>query len=120
MFVYKNLKVWQEALNLAISVYQVTSEFPSDERFGLTSQLRRASVSIPSNIAEGCGYDTHPQTNRFMQIAQGSAFEVETQLLIAKSVGLMPENFDFAPVLDKVNHVQRLIFNFKQYLENSK
>lgn len=80
---YQDLVVWQKAMSLAKAVYQLTKGFPDDERFGLTSQLRRAAVSIPSNIAEGQGRLTQGEFKQFLGTARGSVFEVETQLLLA-------------------------------------
>jgi len=113
---FKNLNVWQEAMNFAEQAYLLTLQFPSDERFGLTSQLRRSAVSIPSNIAEGCGYNTDPQLGRFLQIAQGSAFEAETQILLAKRLNLIPKDADINPILDKVDYVQKLLYKFHSSL----
>ena len=80
---YKDLLAWQKAMDLVEMVYTLTKQFPSEERYGLTSQLRRAVVSIPSNIAEGQGRYSANEFNRFLSIAHGSLREVETQILIA-------------------------------------
>ena len=80
---YQDLVVWQKSMSLAKAVYQLTKTFPDDERFGLTSQLRRAAVSIPSNIAEGQGRLTTGEFKQFLGTARGSVFEVETQMLLA-------------------------------------
>lgn len=88
---YRNLLIWQKAHEVALTVYQITMGFPADERFGLTNQLRRASVSIPSNIAEGCGRDSDGDMRRFTQIAMGSANEVEYQLFLARELGFLDE-----------------------------
>ena len=80
---HQDLTVWQRAMELARETYQVTRTFPSEERFGLISQMRRAAVSIPSNIAEGWGRQTTNQYIQFLQVAQGSASELETQLILA-------------------------------------
>ncbi len=80
---YQELIVWQKAMELSRVIYQVTKSFPEDERFGLTSQLRRASISIPSNIAEGQGRLTAGEFRQFLGTARGSAFEVETQIQLA-------------------------------------
>lgn len=86
---YQDLTVWQRAMQLARETYQVTQTFPNDERFGLTSQMRRAAVSIPSNIAEGWGRQTTNQYIQFLQVAQGSAAELETQLILAVDLGFL-------------------------------
>ena len=80
---FRQLKVWDKAHHLTLHVYKITNVFPSDERFGLTVQLRRAAASISMNIAEGCGRESERELARFMSIAAGSASEVEYQLLLA-------------------------------------
>jgi four helix bundle protein len=87
---YKDLKVWQKSIVLAIDIYKATADFPSHEVFGLRSQVRRASVSISSNIAERQSRGTQ-DFKRFISIAQGSLAEVETQLLIAKELKYLPD-----------------------------
>ena len=84
---YRELLVWQRAMQLTFAVYRLTAEFPVDERFGLTSQLRRASVSVPSNIAEGYGRGSRGEYKQFLSTARGSTLEVQTQLLIAGELG---------------------------------
>jgi four helix bundle protein len=85
---YRDLIVWQRAIQLCVAIYELTRAFPQEEIYGLTNQLRRASISIASNIAEGCGRLTREQYRHFLGIAKGSNFEVETQLEIAGRVGL--------------------------------
>jgi four helix bundle protein len=84
---YENLKVWQRGMDFTISVYQASGTFPSDERFGLTSQLRRASSSIPMNIAEGSGNSSDKEFCRFLEIAMRSGYEVLTAVEIARRLG---------------------------------
>jgi four helix bundle protein len=86
---YKDLRVWEEAHRLTLSVYKVTQAFPKEERFGLTSQIRRASASIPANLAEGCGRRSDGEMARFVQIAMGSGAELSYHLLLAKDLGLV-------------------------------
>ncbi|HEX7729966.1 MAG TPA: four helix bundle protein [Terracidiphilus sp.] len=81
---FKDLKVWQKAMDMSECIYRLTKTFPKDELYGLTSQLRRASVSVASNIAEGRGRATEGEFKQFLSIAQGSTYEVHTQLLMAK------------------------------------
>lgn len=81
---YKNLIVWQKAVDLVLAVYRLTDQFPADERYGLTSQLRRAAVSVPSNIAEGSRRGTRKDYRSFLLRAYASGAEVETQIEIAK------------------------------------
>ncbi len=84
---YRDLKVWELGVELAREVYRVTGDFPKDEFYGLTSQLRRAAVSIPSNIAEGHARKTQKELSRYLNIAKGSLAELETQLIIADQLG---------------------------------
>ena len=84
---HKQLDVWQSAMRFVSALYLLTKQFPSDERFGLTNQIQRASVSIPSNIAEGSARQSNKEYIQFLYIALGSAAEVETQLLIARDLG---------------------------------
>lgn len=80
---FKELKVWQLGVEISLDIYRLTVQFPKDEQYGLTSQLRRAAVSVPSNIAEGHGRKTPKEMIRFASIAKGSLGEIETQLIIA-------------------------------------
>jgi four helix bundle protein len=84
---FRNLTVWQRAIAMSLEIYKLTSGFPDSERFGLTNQLRRASVSVASNIAEGYGRSTKGEYLQFLGHARGSNSEVETQLVIAKALG---------------------------------
>ena len=88
---YKDLTVWQKAFNLVIEIYKLTDEFPKSELYGLTSQMRRAAISIPSNIAEGFTRKHRKEYTQFISIAFGSGAELETQLLLAKTLKLAPE-----------------------------
>lgn len=88
---FKDLIVWQKAHNLAIAVYGLTKTFPREEQFGLTNQIRRAVVSIASNIAEGFGRNTAKDKNQFYAIAKGSTLEIDSQLLIAKDLGYIKD-----------------------------
>jgi four helix bundle protein len=84
---FRNLEVWEKAHQLTLAAYEVTLRFPKEEMYGLTSQIRRAATSIPSNIAEGCGRGTDADFARFLQIAMGSASELEYELLLARDLG---------------------------------
>ena len=89
MFNFEKLDVWQKSVALADLIYSTTKSFPSDERFGLTNQMRRAAVSISSNIAEGCSRGSKPDFRRFIEIAAGSAYEVVSQARIARAQGFL-------------------------------
>jgi len=92
---YKELVAWQRAMDLVTATYRSTASFPKDEQFGLTSQLRRAAVSIPSNIAEGQGRSTTGEFQHFLGIARGSLYEIETQIHIADRLSLLqPDQMD--------------------------
>jgi four helix bundle protein len=88
---FKDLVAWQKAMNLVTEIYRISRKFPQDELFGLTSQIRRAAVSIPSNIAEGRGKSSKGEFHQYLHHAMGSLAEVETQLLIARNLGYLDE-----------------------------
>ncbi|EKB49205.1 four helix bundle protein [Cecembia lonarensis] len=115
---FKNLKVWEKSVDLAVKVYQVTNEFPNEEKFGMTSQMRRSSVSIPSNIAEGTARNTSKAVLNSLDISLGESFELETQAIIAHRVGLLDQKtFDELGV--DLSEVQRMIHGFMQTLESN-
>lgn len=89
MHQFKELGIWKKSRLFCSEIYSITSSFPNDEKFGLTNQLRRTSVSIPSNIAEGSSRNSNKDFSRFLEIAIGSAYEIETQLLIASDLGFI-------------------------------
>ena len=86
---YRKLQVWERSHRLALDVYHATKSFPREELFGLTSQLRRAAASIPANIAEGCGRNGDAELARFLDVAMGSANELDYHLLLARDLGLL-------------------------------
>ncbi|MCD4727075.1 MAG: four helix bundle protein [Pirellulales bacterium] len=114
---YRELIVWQKAMDLVKSVYETTSCFPSSELYGLTSQVRRAAVSIPSNIAEGQGRNTTRDFLHFLSVAQGSLREVETQISIAESLGYIEKQLE-RTILDTTAEVGRLISGLCNSLKN--
>ena len=105
---FRKLKMWEKAHQLTLAVYRVTGKFPKDEVYGLTSQIRRAAASIPTNMAEGCGRDTEPEFNRFMQMAMGSASETEYQLLLAKDLDYLG-NEDYIRMNGQINEIKRML-----------
>lgn len=109
------LKVWEKAHRLTLQVYRITKNFTSDERFGLTVQLRRAAASVPTNIAEGCGRDSERELARFMSIAAGSASEVEYQLLLACDLNYIQDGI-YRELNQQVNEVKRMLNSFIQKL----
>ena len=101
-----NLQAWQVSMTLVQLIYSWSNNFPSEEKFGLLSQIRRAAVSVPSNIAEGAARDGAKEFAHFLSIARGSLSEVETQYLIAINLGFAPES---AELFDCINQASRLI-----------
>ena len=112
---FKNLRVWEKSHALTIEVYQTTRLFPTDERYGLTSQIRRAAASIGANIAEGCGRRSDPEMKRFLQIARGSASELECHLLLARDLEILQAT-DFKKLEPKVLEIQRMLAALVQRL----
>ena len=99
---FRDLKVWEKAHALVLKCYEATKPFPREEIFGLVSQIRRAAASVPANIAEGCGRRGNAELHRFLQMAMGSANELEYHLLLSKDLGyLKPENHQ------RINHKSR-------------
>ncbi|MDI9869963.1 four helix bundle protein [Flectobacillus roseus] len=105
---FRDLLIWQKSMNLVTDIYQVTRNFPQAEIFGLTSQLRRASISIPSNIAEGYGRNTSKDYLRYLQIALGSLYEIQTQLEIASNLHFL-EIFDFNKMISLCLEIERML-----------
>jgi four helix bundle protein len=105
---YKELKVWQRAYQLCLKVYRITASFPKDEKFGLTSQIRRAVVSVPSNIAEGYGRKTTADYIRFLYIAYGSTCELETQIMLSGDLDYMDSKL-LKSIIGKTNEVERML-----------
>ena len=112
---FKELNSWKEAKDFSILVYKVTSKFPSSQIYEISSQIKRAAVSIPSNIAEGAGRHTDKDFSRFIAIALGSSFELETQLIIANELDYI-ENQKFLELIQKLSKVQKMLVNFQKYL----
>ena len=89
---FKKFNIWNNAMDIVVSTYQLTKRLPSEEKFGLVSQMCRAAVSIPSNIAEGCSRNSEVEFKRFLEIALGSSFELETQILICERLGFISKD----------------------------
>jgi four helix bundle protein len=115
---FRQLKVWQVGHQLVLAVYRTTVSFPREEKFGLTSQMRRCAVSIPANIAEGCGRDTSPDFARFLQIALGSASELEYYLLLCKDLNLLADE-KFQGITESVFDVKRMLVKLIQTVRST-
>ena len=113
---YRDLLVWQKSIDWVEAVYAVTRDWPSDERFGLISQVRRAAVSVPSNIAEGCARRGTVEFIRYLSIARGSLAEVETQLIIARKLNYMDEA-SLASRLASADEISRMLSGLITKLE---
>ncbi|MCK4342913.1 MAG: four helix bundle protein [Phycisphaerae bacterium] len=105
---FRELRVWQRARGLTVQVYRATAPFPKDEMFGLTSQMRRAAVSIVANIAEGCGRDGSAEFARFLHMAAGSASELASHLILAGDLHYLMEKVQ-QPLLDEAAEIQRML-----------
>ena len=116
---FKELKVWDLSRHFVKDIYLLTKKFPDDERFGLVQQIRRAVISIPSNIAEGSSRSSSKDFSRFLDIANGSAFEVETQLILSLDLKYISQD-EFNLINEKLQLIEKMIFNFKQYLISPK
>ena len=114
---FKELKVWQRAIELVILIYKITQTFPKEEVYGLTSQIRRAASSIPSNIAEGAGRMSPEDFIHFLNIARGSSFELETQLIIAHELNYVNQP-DFESLTQKLDEIQKMISGLQRSINN--
>jgi four helix bundle protein len=115
---YKELKVWQKAVDLATSVYELTKNFTSTEVYGIVSQMRRAAVSIPSNLAEGAGRGTNKDFSYFLNISLGSAFELETQLIISEKIGYITIE-QLSEKINQINEIEKMIRGLQKSLSKS-
>jgi four helix bundle protein len=105
---FRELQVWRKAHNMTMAVYEATRIFPSEERYGLTSQLRRSAASIPANIAEGCGRRSDGEMARFLQIARGSASEIEYHIFLARELRYLRED-SFRQLTREADELQRML-----------
>ena len=112
---FRSLKVWEKAHPLTLAAYKATRAFPSEERYGLTRQLRRSAASVPTNRAEGCGRDSERELQRFMSIAAGSASEAEYQLLLARDLGYLPTDA-YQGLHSSVTEAKRMLAGFMKKL----
>ena len=112
---FKQLKVWQKSVDLAVDTYLLTKYFPAEAKYGLAQQINRSAVSVPSNIAEGAGRNNPKEFNNFLGIASGSSCELETQIIIAHRIGMIDSN-DFESIGSQLSEIQKMIFKLQQSL----
>ncbi len=105
---YRSLKIWQAAHQLTLAIYKTTADFPREEMYGLTSQMRRCSASIGANIAEGCGRRGNREFLRFLQIASGSASELDYHLLLARDLGFLRDQ-NYRPIFSSLLDLRRMM-----------
>lgn len=112
-----DLKIWQKSMELTKLVYEFVAYLPSDEKYGLISQIKRSSISIPSNIAEGAGRNSNKEFKHFLSIANGSTYELQTQLILTVGLNLVSIE-KIQHVLDLVTEVQKMNYSFQKNLDN--
>jgi len=117
MHQFKELKVWQKGRALVKEVYLATQQFPKEELLGITAQMRRAAISIPANIAEGSGRISNADFGRFLDIANGSAFELETLVILSLDLEFLTQS-DFEKFDSCLNEIQKMIFGLKENLKS--
>ncbi|MBN1393503.1 MAG: four helix bundle protein [Pirellulales bacterium] len=112
------MKVWERAHALTLAIYRSTAQFPDQEKYGLVAQMRRAAASIPTNIAEGCGRESQNELNRYLQIAAGSASEIEYQLLLARDLKYLPLD-TYKNLSSEIIEIRRMILAYTKKLKNN-
>ena len=115
---HHKLKVWQKSRNVVKQIYQITTTLPDEEKFGLTSQMRQAAISIPSNIAEGAGRNSRKEFANFLGICQGSIAELETQILIGQDLGHFQNN-SVQSLLEELDEISKMIIGLKKSLRKN-
>jgi len=114
---YRELNIWKDAVSLVSEIYQTTDKFPKQEQFGITNQIRRSAVSIPSNIAEGSARKSNQDFCRFLTMAIGSLYELQTQLLIARNLGFISSE-EFISIDQKLDILNKMIYRFEIHLKD--
>ena len=113
---FRNYNVWKDAISFTRDVYKLTNELPSSERYGLIDQIRRATVSISSNIAEGCSRTSEKEFKHFVEISLGSAFEVESQIILTEELGFIPAE-KTKSLLEELNKIQKQLNTLRNKLK---
>jgi four helix bundle protein len=117
---YKDLLIWQKGIEMVVLVYQLISDFPKDEIYALSSQIKRSAVSIPSNIAEGYGRHSTQSYIQFIKIARGSLCELETQLIVAKRLKFIKNETLYSELMNQITEESKMLNSFINKLESSK
>jgi four helix bundle protein len=111
---HKKLNAWKDSIDLVAKVYEITMTFPKNEEYGITSQIRRSAISVPSNISEGAGRDSKKEYVRFLNISIGSLSELETQIIIAQRLKYIDES----SIFDEIISIRKLLIGLKKYLKS--
>ncbi len=114
---HRDLEIWQRGIDLVTKIYKITKNFPKEELYGLTSQMRRAAISYPSNISEGAARDSINDYIRFLYISMGSLSELETQIIISEKLGYLKDSKD---ILEDIEAITRKTYNLIKYLKSKK
>lgn len=114
---FRNLKVWQKAIELSTKIYSLTKNFPAEEKFGIISQIRRAAVAIASNIAESAGRNSEKEFCYFLQVSLGSSYEMETQIVIAGNLNFLNDEA-FNDTIISITEIKRMISGLQKSMEN--
>jgi len=115
---FKDLLIWQKGMDIVLDIYKIVASFPAEEKFGLTSQIKRCAISIPSNIAEGWGRNSSGSYAQFLKIARGSLLELETQIIIANKLSLLKEN-EFEKLSNIITEESKMLNAFIKKIEIS-
>ena len=118
MKTHKDLEVWKNSINLVKEIYELTKEFPKEELYGLSNQIRRAAISIPSNIAEGAARNYNKEYIQFLYISLGSLSELETQLIISFELSYLPKD-SLDNIINKLNLIRSQLYGLIKYLKNN-
>ena len=114
---YKNLEIWKRSMKQAVDIYKVTEDYPIEEKYGLVSQMRRSSIAVSSNIAEGAGRRSNKDFKRYLDIAYGSLYELETQILISERLDYIDKKRS-DELCDETTQIQKMIYSFSTKLDS--